>query len=163
MERDQLQRILELHQKWLDNNPDGVRADLSEADLRGADLSGADLREADLSEANLRRADLSEADLRGADLRGADLRRADLSEADLRGADLRGADLRGADFDFACWPLWCGSLGVRVCKRIAVQIAYHFCRLVCDDPEVKRYQRMLAPLANQFHRVDECGRIEEAA
>ena len=113
MERDQLQRILELHQKWLDNNPDGVRADLSEADLRGADL--------------------------------------------------RGADLHGADFDFACWPLWCGSLGVRVCKRIAVQIAYHFCRLVCDDPEVKRYQRMLAPLANQFHRVDECGRIEEAA
>lgn len=138
MERDQLQRILELHQKWLDNNPDGVRANLRGADLRGADL-------------------------RGANLRGADLRWADLREADLRWADLSGADLREADFDFACWPLWCGSLGVRVCKRIAVQIAYHFCRLVCDDPEVKRYQRMLAPLANQFHRVDECGRIEEAA
>ena len=138
MERDQLQRILELHQKWLDNNPDGVRANLRGADLRGADLHGANLR-------------------------GADLRWADLREADLRWADLSGADLREADFDFACWPLWCGSLGVRVCKRIAVQIAYHFCRLVCDDPEVKRYQRMLAPLANQFHRVDECGRIEEAA
>ena len=65
-----------------------------------------------------------------ADLRGADLRRADLSEADLRGADLRRADL-----DFSCWPLWCGSLAVKVCKRIAVQLAYHFCKLDCDDPE----------------------------
>ena len=158
MERDQLQRILKLHQKWLDNNPDGVRADLHWANLRGANLHEANLRGADLSGADLREANLREADLRRADLREADLSGADLSEA-----DLHGADLRGADFDFACWPLWCGSLGVRVCKRIAVQIAYHFCRLVCDDPEVKRYQRMLAPLANQFHRVDECGRVEEAA
>ena len=80
--------------------------------------------------------------------------------ADLQGADLRGADLREADLDYSCWPLWCGSLGVRVCKRIAAQLAYHFCRLDCDDPEVIAAQNAIIPLANQFHRADECGKLE---
>lgn len=81
--------------------------------------------------------------------------------ANLRGADLRGADLRGVNLDFSCWPLWCGSLDAIVDKRIAAQLAYHFCRIICDDDEVKAAQKALAPLANQFHRVAECGRIEE--
>ncbi|MFR3238493.1 MAG: pentapeptide repeat-containing protein [Acutalibacter sp.] len=85
---------------------------------------------------------------------------ANLVEADLRRADLEGADLKGANLDYSCWPLWCGSLGVRVCKRIAAQLAYHFCRLVCDDPEVIAAQNALIPLANQFRRVDDCGKIE---
>lgn len=75
-------------------------------------------------------------------------------------ANLRGANLRGADLDYSCWPLWCGSLNVRVCKRIAAQLAYHFCRLDCDDPEVIAAQNALIPLANQFHRADECGKLE---
>ena len=90
------------------------------------------------------------ANLRGANLRGADLRE----------ANLRGADLCGANLDYSCWPLWCGSLNVRVCKRIAAQLAYHFCRLDCDDPEVIAAQNALIPLANQFHRADECGKLE---
>lgn len=81
-----LNKILDLHKKWLDNNPDGVRADLRWADLRGEDLRGANLREADLRVADLSRANLSRADLRGADLRVADLRWANLSGADLGGA-----------------------------------------------------------------------------
>ena len=101
------------------------------------------------------------ADLRGANLRGADLRRADLSEADLSDADLRGANLRGADLDFSCWPLWCGSLAVKVCKRIAVQLAYHFCRLDCDDPEYIAARNAILDFANQFHRVGECGKLEK--
>ena len=75
-------------------------------------------------------------------------------------ADLRGADLRGANLDYSCWPLWCGSLDVRVCKRIAAQLAYHFCRLDCDDQEVIAAQNAIIPLANQFHRVNECGKLE---
>ena len=91
----------------------------------------------------------------------ADLRRADLSEADLRRADLSGADLRRADLDFACWPLWCGSLAVKVCKRIAVQLAYHFCKLDCDDPEYITARNAILDFANQFHRVSECGKLEK--
>lgn len=115
MEKKQLNNIVELHQKWINEEPGGERAN-----LRGADLWEANLRE----------------------------------------ANLRGADLRGADLDYSCWPLWCGSLDVRVCKRIAAQLAYHFCRLVCDDPEVIAAQNAIIPLANQFHRVDECGKLE---
>ena len=170
MEQKQLQNVLKLHQKWMNNEPDGKRADLRGADLReanlwGANLWGADLREANLWGADLRGADLREANLRGADLWGADLWRAnlwgaDLREANLREADLRGANLWGANLDYSCWPLWCGSLDARVCKRIAAQLAYHFCRLDCNDPEVIAAQNAIIPLANQFHRVDECGKLE---
>ena len=165
MEEKQLKNILELHQKWMNNEPGGERANLREANLRGADLWranlwGADLRRANLWGADLRGANLWGADLRGANLRGADLRGANLWGANLWGANLWEADLREADLDYSCWPLWCGSLDVRVCKRIAAQLAYHFCRLDCDDPEVIAAQNALIPLANQFHRVDECGKLE---
>lgn len=48
MTQVELQNILKLHQKWLNFNAGGKRADLHEADLREADLRGADLHEADL-------------------------------------------------------------------------------------------------------------------
>ena len=155
MEENQLKNVLELHRKWINKEPGGERADLC-----GANLQGANLREANLWRASLQEADLEGADLRRANLREANLWRASLQEADLEGANLRRADLRGADLDYSCWPLWCGSLDVRVCKRIAAQLAYHFCRLDCDDPEVIAAQNALIPLANQFHRVDECGKLE---
>ena len=140
--------------------------DLSWANLSGADLRGANLREADLRGANLREADLSEADLREADLSwanlsGADLRWANLSGADLRGADLRWANLSGAELDFSAWPLWCGGLHVKTDKRIMCQLAYHFCAQDCDDPEYIAARNAILDFANQFHRVDECGRLEE--
>ena len=67
----------------------------------------------------------------------ANLQGADLCRADLCGANLREADLCRANLDFSCWPLWCGSLDVTVDKRIAAQLAYHFCRVRCDDPAVQ--------------------------
>jgi hypothetical protein len=92
-------------------------------------------KEYDLTDANLTRANLTGANLRGADLTGANLTGANLRGADLTGANLRGANLRGAVLDFSCWPLWCGSLRVKVDKRIACQLAYHLCALICDDAE----------------------------
>ena len=44
MDRDikkNLDEIIELHSKWLDNQPDGKRADFSNADLKKINLSGA--------------------------------------------------------------------------------------------------------------------------
>jgi uncharacterized protein YjbI with pentapeptide repeats len=98
---DHLQAILAAHQKWLNNEAEGARADLrganlSRANLRGADLSCADLSCADLSCANLSRANLSCANLSRANLRDANLRGANLSGANLRDANLRGANLMGA-------------------------------------------------------------------
>jgi uncharacterized protein YjbI with pentapeptide repeats len=49
MTQENLTRIVQLHEKWLRNESDGVRANLSFADQRGADLRGAYLTGADLS------------------------------------------------------------------------------------------------------------------
>lgn len=54
MTREKLKNICELHVKWLNDEPDGKRANLSGANLYCADLSGANLLGADLYGANLR-------------------------------------------------------------------------------------------------------------
>ena len=144
METTKIKETLAEHKKWLDSNgEEGAHADLRQATLYYADLRHADLRRADLCHANLRHASLY----------GANMRHADLYDAKLYDANLRHADLRGANVDFSCWPLWCGSFDVIVDRRIAAQLAYHFCRLICDDPEVMECQKALYKLANTFHRV----------
>lgn len=49
MTKEQLDRILATHKAWLNDEPDGIQANLSGADLSGANLSGANLRRANLS------------------------------------------------------------------------------------------------------------------
>ena len=92
------------------------------------------------------------AELRNYDLTGADLRNVDLRNSDLRGANLRNSDLRGANLDFASWPLWCGSLKVKVDSRIAKQLMYHALAVL---PGEDREEFLADPLkyANGFHRV----------
>lgn len=109
MDYVELKTILDLHAKWIRNEPDGKRADLSGANLRGANLRGANLSGANLYRANLSGADLRGADLRGANLSGANLRGTDLSWTNLSGADLSGADLCGAK-NLNC-PIACPEKG----------------------------------------------------
>ena len=171
MIKEELDKVLELHKKWVKNEPEGKRADLSGAELYGADLSGAelygaDLGGADLSGAELYGADLGGADLGGADLSGANLIYANLRDANLNGADLLNADLRGANIDYSAFPLCCGGLYVHIDDRIAIQLLYHLVRNVLfsrnTSEELKRLlsQKEIVKVANQFHRIDECGRIE---
>ena len=141
-----LSDVLDIHKLWLEDRSG-----------KWADLRHADLQQADLREANLREADLRGADLRGADLRWADLRGADLRWADLREADLRGADLRWADVDFSCWPLWCGSKGVKVDRRIAAQLAAHFCALDCDDFDYQAARAAIWEFAKTSPRAADLG------
>ena len=115
MTQEQLNKIIENHQHYLNKDIDGwesMKADLSDKNLSGLDLRNANLIEADLSNAslsnsnlrnaNLNNANLREANLYGANLRYVDLRDADLRKADLRDADLNNADLRDADLNNAC-------------------------------------------------------------
>ena len=162
MNKNELIKVLKDHKKWLNDEDGGIRADLSGGNLSGANLCGVNLSGADLSGSDLNGADLSGSDLSGANLSGSDLNGANLRGADLSGSDLSGADLRGSDIDFSCWPLWCGSLGVKIDKKIFTQLIYHVCRAVCDDEECKNIQASLAKFANGFHRVVECGKIKEA-
>ena len=135
MNTTELKIILEKHKLWLEGNG-GERANLRDADLRDANLRGADLRDADL---------------RGANLRG----------ADLRGANLRGADLRDADLDYSCLPLWCGSKGMIVDKRIASQIAAHFCALDCADAGYLAARAAILEFAKSSHRAEDLGLLLE--
>ena len=149
----------------------GRKQEILDYDLRGANLINANLSDTDLSDANLSGANLMGANLKGANLRGANLMGANLSYADLRGAnlinadlsyaDLRGAKLRGANLDFSCYPLSCGSLHLKADKRLACQRAYHLCSLQCDDADYIKMRNSILDFANQFHRVDECGKLKE--
>ena len=141
-------------------------ADLSGIDLSGVNFTSADFEGADLSGANLRGANLSRTNLRGANLSYANLRGANLSYANLKGADLRrvglnGANLSGASLDYSCYPLSSGSLHLNADKRLACQLAYHLCSIQCDDADYIKMRNSILDFANQFHRVNECGKLEE--
>jgi uncharacterized protein YjbI with pentapeptide repeats len=156
-----LKKVLELHLKWINDESGGERANLEGANLEGANLERANLEGANLERANLEGANLDWANLKGANLEGANLEGANLDCANLEGANLEGANLEGANLDFSSgFSFRCSSFGAVIDLRIAAQMAYHFCRMNCDDPEVKASQEQIKILANKFHRVDECGRIE---
>ena len=144
MNRKELDKILVNHKLWLQTNgKQGEKADLREANLREANLSGADLREADLREANLR-------------------------WANLREANLREADLRGADLDYSSMPLSCKGLDVHIDDRLAIQQLYHLVRNVQYSKNTSAGMKKLCKRksiikkANEFHRVNECGKIGES-
>ena len=151
MKREELETILKNHKLWL-NHEGGERANLQYANLRHADLRNANLQYADLQYADLRNANLQYAYLQYAYLQYADLRK-----ADLRNANLQYADLRYADLDYSCLPLWCGSRGMVVDRKIAAQIAAHFCALSCDDPDFQKARAAIIDFALTSHRADDLG------
>ena len=144
-----LVKILKNHKKWANGEAGGSRANFCGEDLRDINFSGVDLK----------RAKFQAADLMGANFSDASLRGANFCYADLCNAVLNGADLQGANIDYSCWPLWNGSLDVKVDKGIFCQLAYHLCRVIVDDDECKEAQLMLGKLANEFHYADEWGRV----
>ena len=162
MAPEELKAKLDAHKLRLETRASdevkGERLNLAYTDLTGANLTCADLTGADLTRANLA----------GADLTGADLTRANLAGADLTGADLTRANLTGANLDYSAWPLRCGSLNVKIDKRLAAQLMYHAMRAMqscSDNADVAAVlsRPECVALANQFHRVDECGPIEVLA
>ena len=106
-----LDQRIELHRKWLLNEPGGIRLNASHEDLAvkgvvvgiskgklyGANLSKALLRGVNLRNADLRNTNLLGAVLTRARLGGANLCSSDLSYSHLEGAELSGADLSHTD------------------------------------------------------------------
>ena len=169
--QEELDAFLRKHKLWLENKEGGERANLEWANLEGANLERANLEWANLERANLERANLEGANLRGANLEGANLRganleRANLEWANLERANLERANLEGANLDFSCLPLWCGSLKANFDDRQLTQIAYHLVkaglRSTNASAETKAELAKIVDLANQFHRVEECGKIDVA-
>lgn len=104
MSMEELNRILEAHEKWLRGEAGGRQADLRSTSLQGADLSernlerinliGADLYGANLAFTNLQGAKLFSADLTNADLTNANLEKVGLAYATVQGANFKGANLQ---------------------------------------------------------------------
>lgn len=129
--------------------------------IKKLDSGDKDFRFKNLSNLDLSFLNFTGADLSGADLSGAILRGAILCVANLSGAVMRGAIMDDdTDIDYACWPLWCGGLHVKIAKRQACQLAYHFCSQDCDDPEYIEARNAILKFANRFHRANECGILE---
>ncbi|MDY6959344.1 MAG: pentapeptide repeat-containing protein [Halobacteriota archaeon] len=174
MEREEIQSRLKLHKLWLESEGmEGERANFAGADLRDADFEGADFRyancrganfeNANCRDANFKGADLKYATFEGADCRGADFQHADCREANFQdadcwranfeNADCRKANFQGANIDYSCWPLWCGSLDVKVDKRIARQLLYHAVAVSQGVLPKKCFSKALLDEVNKFHRV----------
>lgn len=101
-------------------------------------------------------------------LTGADLTGADLTGASLTGANLYCANLTGVSLDYSAWPLWCGSLQVKIDKRLAAQLMYHAMmamRSCKDDEDVAAVlaSHECVSLANQFHHVNARGPLKVLA
>ena len=123
----ELKKVLELHEKWLNGEQGGIRADLSNTDLRNVDLRGANLNNADLRGTNLSNTDLRDADLRGTNL----------NNADLRYANLRGANLRDIKYNSL-------SVGLNpVCPEEGSYIGYKKAKTKKEDKEEKVIVKLL--------------------
>lgn len=134
MNETALQEILSKHEKWLNHEDGGERANLRGANLRCADLRGANLSGANLSGANL-------------------------ISANLRCADLSGADLISADLDFSCLPLWCGGSRFKCSPKLIRQIFAHVATLVCEDADdsLKAALDAIKGEAMKSHRAHDLG------
>lgn len=98
---EELRKILNLHEKWLRGEEDGIRADLGWTDLRNMNLFHTNLSAANLDYAILENSDLSRSDFIRTNLSCANLKNANLSYAILdhtnfSNACLAGANLKGA-------------------------------------------------------------------
>ena len=104
--KEELEKVLELHKLWLNDERVGKRADLSYTDLKGVDLSDinlshANLSHANLSHANLRYVNLKDANLSNAILIDTNLTRANLTYTCLTDANLSDADLKETNLSYA--------------------------------------------------------------
>ena len=75
------------------------------------------------------------------------------------------ANLSGANLDYSCLPLWCGSLEAHFDDKQLTQIAYHLVKAGLNSKnaseKTKAELEKLIDLANNFHRVEECGKIKK--
>jgi len=63
------------------------------------------------------------------------------------------ADLSKADLDYSCWPLWCGTLDVKLCDKLQAQLLFHAFKV----SKIKPTEEQKEFIKKNFHRYEECG------
>jgi len=156
-------------------NADLYNVDFSHTKLRDSNLSGSILTNSvfyrtDISWVNMKcvsgtnvtfnQSNLGWSDFSGADLKNSIFRNSRLTGVNFINVKLNGTRLYNNDIDFSCFPLFCGSLDIKCDEKLFQQLAYHLCRLIVDNDEIKQCQKALIDVANKFHRAIECGIID---
>ena len=106
LKQDQLDALVNLHDRYLMGRVGGRRASLKRTDISGLSLRGRNLRQADFSGCVMMNMDLSmasfqEACLYACDLSFSNLNNTNFVRADLRGIRIENANLAGADLERA--------------------------------------------------------------
>ena len=98
LSKEEIENIMSLHWKWLNKEPDGIRADFTGADLSGACMFQVNLTKAILRNVNLCGTLLYETNLTRADLTGANFKKAAVFGLNLTKANLTGTNFTDANF-----------------------------------------------------------------
>lgn len=93
MEKE-IEKMLEKHQLWLDNHPDGEKANFDNYNFGKIDLTGIDLSNLKISGASFRKTVLTNANFSGSELTNVDFRGAILINSNFSNTKLEGCDLR---------------------------------------------------------------------
>ena len=97
LSQDQLNAMVDLHNRFLIGRLGGRRAILQNFDISGLSFAGKDLRQVDFSGCSMLDMDLSGANFQEAKLYACDLSGSDLSECNFIRADLRGSRIEFAN------------------------------------------------------------------
>ena len=96
LSQQELDEVLDKHEKFVNNQRDGEQAQLGMHDLSYLDMAGRNLSRAELTGAILNHCNLEGAKMDDVILFAADLRFTNMVDAQLNHADLRGTCLAGA-------------------------------------------------------------------
>jgi uncharacterized protein YjbI with pentapeptide repeats len=131
---------------------DLIEANLSNSRLENTRFMDSCLIDAYVYKSDLYMADLSKSNLEFANFYGSTLVRANLSYANTSNTDFREAILINTDLDSTMF-FHCGGTNWRIDKETAIELAYHFCSMNCEDDEIIEAQNSLLKIANRFKRI----------
>lgn len=96
--QEQLNNVIELHQKWLNREDGGEKADLSDYDLQGKNLSNATLSNVNFSGSYLRNANFSDSFLKNANFKNTYLKYVNFSYSNLVNSNFSNTNLSNVNF-----------------------------------------------------------------
>ena len=99
MSQEELDAIIEKHEKWLSGDPDGERAELSGFMFDRLDLSSRNLTRIVLRNCHFRMCNITKSRLIDSDFTESDFRFCDLSFANMRGCSMHNTGAESSDFD----------------------------------------------------------------
>lgn len=114
-------------------------------EIESAYAEGSDFSATQFNSCNMDSCDMNNAILHGVQF----------CRCNTRGMHLNGSDMTGANIDYSAWPMWCGSYGVKVDRRLFEQLVMHLCGVVVDDREYWNVQQTLKSIAMRHPRAQE--------